>query len=684
MILIESGPDGQDAFDAKLILAQRLRDRGHAVFLDAATLPANLAAAQRYALTDLLADPSEIPVSRVILIGAEDTSAETLARLRGVAMKRDVPVVATGRFGLPAQRVAATARLGYAVGRDVEIVDLDRTLPNPLPGSGIVPLATGRHAIAASGRPRLTLALSDDALDARSALPSLSLVGYWPSFTTTLLVSPQMKPRLMALIRVEGLTIFDRTDLSHGLLSDRTDLLAIAGKAPHDPFVAAAAMDILSRGGPVIDMTDGQDYASSHAPILRGPGNLGDLPAYLDASVLGNLRQIETMIAHDSWCLAHDAGALDHALGLQPPPARRPRTDRAPLAIFMPTNGVGLGHAQRSGTIAELMQSRARVRFAAFPSCIPMLAARGFSCLPLLAKSARHGEPSANDVLNAARLGRLAQPGDTFVFDGGHVFRSVAQTILKHDLKAVWIRRGLHQPGQLAGGVPDREKIFGTVIVPSEAFDELNDPTEFTPRVRRVGPVLRRVAADRAEMRSKIAGIAQTEFDQLAVSMLGSGVATQRSAHLHAIAHFFERRPRSLHLIVTWPGSIVDPSLYGFRATRVIQTHAAASCMAAADVLISAAGYNSFHEIIYGGVPAIFVPQWATYLDDQARRARAAADRGLAAFVGDTALLALERELRAFLDEGKAAEIRARLAATELPPIGTADAAAIIDAEYLR
>src|SRR5699024_7382244 len=52
--------------------------------------------------------------------------------------------------------------------------------------------------------------------------------------------------------------------------------------------------------------------------------------------------------------------------------------------------------------------------------------------------------------------------------------------------------------------------------------------------------------------------------------------------------------------------------------------------LAAFDVAVSAAGYNSFHELLRFGVPTLFVPNAATALDDQAGRAAYAGRRGWA------------------------------------------------------
>ena len=94
--------------------------------------------------------------------------------------------------------------------------------------------------------------------------------------------------------------------------------------------------------------------------------------------------------------------------------------------------------------------------------------------------------------------------------------------------------------------------------------------------------------------------------------------------------------------------------------------------------LVAAAGYNTFHEVLYNRVPAILVPQTGVFMDDQRARARAAGDRNLAAMVEPNELMTLERLVVRYLD-GEADALRARLAAAELPEPGTVRAARLIE-----
>ncbi|OYX42338.1 MAG: hypothetical protein B7Z02_12415 [Rhodobacterales bacterium 32-67-9] len=129
---------------------------------------------------------------------------------------------------------------------------------------------------------------------------------------------------------------------------------------------------------------------------------------------------------------------------------------------------------------------------------------------------------------------------------------------------------------------------------------------------------------------------------------------------------------------------MVPAGLASWRNTCVVQTQNALALCQIADLVVSATGYNSFHELLYHAVPTIFVPQMATFMDDQERRARAASDRGLAETVLAHEVLLLEREVRAFLDKDKAERIRAALVAATLPEPGNCDAAALILGEEPR
>ena len=90
--------------------------------------------------------------------------------------------------------------------------------------------------------------------------------------------------------------------------------------------------------------------------------------------------------------------------------------------------------------------------------------------------------------------------------------------------------------------------------------------------------------------------------------IVGGGVAADRTAQMQFLSALASRRKHCLHLVLIWPGSTVPPALYGWQNTVVCQTRNAIDIAAAADLVVTAAGYNSFHEVLYHGLPAIFMP----------------------------------------------------------------------------
>jgi hypothetical protein len=83
---------------------------------------------------------------------------------------------------------------------------------------------------------------------------------------------------------------------------------------------------------------------------------------------------------------------------------------------------------------------------------------------------------------------------------------------------------------------------------------------------------------------------------------------------------------------------------------------------AAFDAAVSAAGYNAFHELLAMRVPTLFVPM-TRETDDQAARARYAADAGLGRAVGGPAAPEVEHELDALLSPAGRARIGTHLEA---------------------
>lgn len=677
MLLCETARDGRPAFEDLAIFAARLAALGLPARIAAASVPEHPSLNLQFDLAPLLHDGNLGPDDSLVLLAADHLADAGLARLRRLAAAGPVAARAFGDFARAQTALGVRARLSYVLGREPELFALG-------PGEHAPAFGVPRPATVVPAAPRLLLVgpnLEDPAQAAvlRALAPRRGL--------RIAVVTDSRSKQAWIAANGHAVPVFAYGEAPPLALADRCELAVFFSRVAGSYRLRALMADLLVAGTPILDGSAGHANAARSDAVVPAPQGLVGLDGFLDAEILPNLAGIGANVrASRAAAAVRPERVLAFLRPDDRPPTRAPRRTAGPAAggiVFMPTNGVGLGHAQRCTLIARaLAPGRARPVFAAFPSCTALVKAQGFDVMPLVGRSRLHAQSHEHDLANYLRLQALAGSARALVFDGGYVFDSVYRTVLARAPAGVWIRRGLWPAGQDNAIALDREKAFDRVIVPEEAFEELNTAYSHGPHVRPVGPIVQALRLDetaRAALRDEIAARYERPFARLAVTLLGSGVAAARGAQVQALCGLFERRSGTLHLVVLWPNATLEPGWFGWRNTRVVRTGRAAVLAAAADVAITAAGYNSFHEALYNRVPAIFVPQTGGFMDDQAARARAAAERGLAAVVEPDALMTLERLVSRHLDDDEGAAVRARLAAAELPSPGTARAARLIE-----
>lgn len=685
MIALGCGQISAKYFDALILFALQLDSHGHQVAIDARFMPPDVTKQNRYEVAPFLADNEDFSPEKIILIGAENLSHEVQMILGKMCPGPEVEIFALGHFASRQDEINARNQIAYATGREPGLINLsDGHRPIMLEGM-VSPLITkiGLEPAQAPGNAsRVLVYIPCKTMETdKTALNALAVVDYSPDVHLHLLTNAKGKD-LIRKSQHADLSVFRYAELPPADLLHYFDILVYFGPNVPGERMAALAVAAMGAGKVVVDCTTTKGFAVSGATVLKGPDHPSALPSYLDAVVSRNRFEIGSRIQNSSWVHQLDIAKLEQALGLQRHDVGySPKTRQT---VFFPTNGNGMGHAQRCALIGDALQPDHDRSFVAFPSCVGMLQNRGFSCVPMVPRSADHNKEYAADLVNYLRLRNYLTAADQLVFDGGYVFDSVYRLISTLQIPAIWIRRGLWRPGQINQVALERERAFSKVIVPEEAFAELNTDYSMSDKIRKVGPIVQEKKLDETEienLRDRLSSQFDREFDTLVVTMLGGGVASERTAQSQLLCSMFERRSKCLHLIIAWPNAVVSNGLYGWQNSHVVHTAHALALSQAADLTISATGYNSFHEILYSQVPAIFIPQFAPYLDDQERRARAASERGLAELIQENELLKLEREVIAFLDEGKADQIRAALLAESLPSPGNRAAAAIIEQE---
>jgi hypothetical protein len=261
------------------------------------------------------------------------------------------------------------------------------------------------------------------------------------------------------------------------------------------------------------------------------------------------------------------------------------------------------------------------------------------------------------------------------LFDGNMPYGGLLEAVRERDdAWFVWSRRGLWREGSGATALA-REAAFDAVIEPAELAGQLDvGPTsEARARTRAVGTI--RLLDDdelfgRAEARSEL-GLRNDRTTVLV--QLGSGNNFAIEPIRRYLLSLLEDRPGVEVVVVESPISETPTTTMSRRLYPI------ARYLNAFDFAVSAAGYNTFHELMLGACPAIFVPNEHPMMDDQLLRARYAEHRGWAVTVRVGDPYRMRGALDLMLDPAEREAMRSRMATIAIDRDGARAAARILE-----
>jgi UDP:flavonoid glycosyltransferase YjiC (YdhE family) len=198
------------------------------------------------------------------------------------------------------------------------------------------------------------------------------------------------------------------------------------------------------------------------------------------------------------------------------------------------------------------------------------------------------------------------------------------------DLSLIWVRRAFWKPEQNNDTLVTRQRLFDLVIEPkdiAEAYDKGATVAE-RGRAERVPPIR---LLEPEELLSRAEAAASLGIDPkrpAALVQLGGGSTRNLAALTDLVLSVCADFPDLQVVVAEWAISASPLDLWpnvkrltGFPIARYFR---------AFDFSISAAGYNTFHDVLCTGMPTIFVPDDHVILDDQVARARFAESSGAA------------------------------------------------------
>lgn len=356
---------------------------------------------------------------------------------------------------------------------------------------------------------------------------------------------------------------------------------------------------------------------------------------------------------------------------------KMPRSRRR--VLFITINGVGMGHLTRMLAIAKRCPEPIEPVFVTMSQALKVLREQGY--LAEFIPSRQYLDCDINrwngflrDEIN--EMISFYDPA-VVVFDGNVPYQGLVDAIKANpDPWLIWSRRGMWRSD--SNDVISREKYFDVVLEPGDlaASDDYGITTRNRDRTHHVKPVR---LLDSCEMLSRDDARVELGFSlekPAILIQLGAGNNFDyRSIHNTALAHIQERYDAHIAVgewlisdkAIDLPESVVRMPGYPF-----------ARYFKAFDLAISAVGYNSFHELLFAGVPTIFVPNEAMAQDNQLARALFADRRGLAVCVRTRDIYRLTAMIDTFLQSDEGDRIKSRLATLDLAN-GAAEAASLVE-----
>jgi len=341
-----------------------------------------------------------------------------------------------------------------------------------------------------------------------------------------------------------------------------------------------------------------------------------------------------------------------------------------PAVLFVSSNGAGMGHLTRLLAYARRTAPDLAPHFLSLSQAVGVVAAYDFPFEYAPSSGATGMAPRRWHDLFTARLDdavRRIRPA-VVVFDGTWPYEGILRVRTEHpQIRWVWSRRGMWRAGknieQLA-----KAAWFDTVLEPGDFAAPFDRGVTVASRAIRVGPVTlldRTELEDRAQARQRL-GL--PVGPPMALVTLGAGNINDTSRDVGASVTAL----RSLGVEVCLTRPEITEAGSALPGVHAIADFPLSRRLHAFDLAISAAGYNSFHELLRFGVPSLLVPNTATAIDDQEGRARFAAQHGLAHWLGRVTVKAVTPLLEDLLERGPAMVARA----AALDPGNGADEAA--------
>lgn len=356
-------------------------------------------------------------------------------------------------------------------------------------------------------------------------------------------------------------------------------------------------------------------------------------------------------------------------------------TRRRPV-MFVASNGVGVGHVSRLLAIARRMDRRVPLLFATQAQAVAAIERLGYLAEYMPSASYVGGDFALWDRWFRHDLETLVDAYDAalVVYDGNNPSHGLMHAVApRRDCRLAWIRRGMWGP--LNSPFIDNSRWFDLIIEPGELEGQADDGVTARRRDEAVlVPPIRLL--DEEELLTRRDAARRLGLDAGRPSVLiqlGVGYNRDVVTLVDNVIMQLQQYSQLQICVAEWLNA-TQPLNY-WQGVSYLRGYPLSQYFKAFDFSISAAGYNTFHEIVNFDLPTIFIPNRHPSMDDQAGRSTHA-QALQAAFELDESDLGDLPDLVNLLMDDKAREFLAANSKSLHQPNGAADAARLLTQLY--
>lgn len=359
---------------------------------------------------------------------------------------------------------------------------------------------------------------------------------------------------------------------------------------------------------------------------------------------------------------------------------------------LMTSNGTGMGHLSRQIALAHALTSASSLPgrspgkrfdpiFFSLSRAVPVIATYGFRGEYCPSRERGWMPASRWQEYLRERVHAFAEETgiETLIFDGVVPYQGLLRARLDlPDVRFVWMRRGFWRHRTNTASLRS-SRYFDLVLEPGDLAGAADDgPTAGLADSIRVPPVS---VAEHIPRLSRLEAAEALGLDPDRPAAL----ITLSSGRLNDVAGVGAAAVSALLEDPVWQVAVSRSALTQIgvpltdrsRCVELSGVYPLAQYLPAFDAAVSGGGYNSVHELLYAGVPTLFLPNRSSTIDNQVRRTLWLADHGLALHGDETSSDDIYAKVRLLFDASFRASLRQ--ACQELPqPHGSQAAASAI------